>query len=360
MQTVVYFAVVAALVAPSLAHTIPRIIRRDAGLKVELSQVLATEVNAVMTNTGSESLKLLDYGTLMDKNPVQKLNVFKDGVEVGFTGVDMRYSMHGLTEDAFTTLEPGEAFTSVINIAALHEVAGGEYTVSTEGAIPYAALDTTEIAGSIAYESNLLPLTLSDDDVAVVPRAVPILDKRTILEGCSGQEDVAQREGLGRLINVAPLAAEAARSGDPARFQEFFKTTDDAVRQNVAAKFDAITSESSSTTSGSTTYFCEDQFGYCSPNTLAYTLPSQNLIANCPLFYNRLSSLSTRCRDQDQTTTILHEFTHAPGVFGVGTQDFAYGYAASVQLTARQALRNADTYALFANAVINNCSVLSS
>lgn len=79
MQTVLYFAAVAALVAPSLAHVIPRIIRRDAGLKVELSQVLATEVNAVMTNTGSESLKLLDYGTLMDTNPVQKLNVFKDG-----------------------------------------------------------------------------------------------------------------------------------------------------------------------------------------------------------------------------------------------------------------------------------------
>ena len=256
--------------------------------------------------------------------------------------------MHGLTEDAFTTLEPGETFTSVINIAALHNVAGGEYTVSTEGAIPYAASNTTEIAGSIAYESNLLPLTLSDDDVAIVPRAVPIFDKRTILEGCVGQEDVEHRQSLGQLISVAPLAAEAARSGDPARFQEFFKTTDDTVRQDVAAKFDAITNESGSTTSGSTTYFCEDQLGYCSSNTLAYTLPSQNLIANCPLYY-RLSSLSSRCREQDQTTTILHEFTHAPGVFGTGTQDLAYGYAAAVQLSARQALRNADTYALFAN-----------
>lgn len=257
--------------------------------------------------------------------------------------------MHDLTEDAFTTLEPGEAFTSVINIAALHDVAGGEYIVSTEGAIPYAALNTTEIAGSIAYESNRLPLTLSDDDVAVVPRAVPILDKRTILRGCSGQEDAEQRESLGRLIYVAPLAAQAARSGDPARFQEYFKTTDYAVREDVAAKFDAITSEASSTISGSTTYYCEDQFGYCSPRTLAYTLPSQNLIANCPLFYSRLSSLSKTCRAQDQTTTILHEFTHAPGVFGVGTQDLAYGYAAAVQLTAEQALQNADTYALFAN-----------
>jgi Deuterolysin metalloprotease (M35) family len=80
MQALVSFAAIAALITPSLAAAVfPRIIRRDAGLKVELSQVQATEVNAVMTNTGNEALKLLDFGTLMDKNPVQKLNVFKDG-----------------------------------------------------------------------------------------------------------------------------------------------------------------------------------------------------------------------------------------------------------------------------------------
>jgi deuterolysin len=82
MQALVSFAAIAALVTPSLAAAIlPNLIRRDAGLKVELSQVQKTEVNAVMTNTGNEALKLLDYGTLMDKNPVQKLNVFKDGKE---------------------------------------------------------------------------------------------------------------------------------------------------------------------------------------------------------------------------------------------------------------------------------------
>jgi Deuterolysin metalloprotease (M35) family len=80
MQALFSFAAITALVTPSLAAAIlPNLIRRDAGLKVELSQVQKTEVNAVMTNTGNEALKLLDYGTLMDKNPVQKLNVFKDG-----------------------------------------------------------------------------------------------------------------------------------------------------------------------------------------------------------------------------------------------------------------------------------------
>lgn len=76
MHTLAVLSAAAALVVPSLASVLPR---RDAGLKVELSQVRATEVNAVLTNTGNEPLKLLDFGTLMDKNPVQKLNIYKDG-----------------------------------------------------------------------------------------------------------------------------------------------------------------------------------------------------------------------------------------------------------------------------------------
>jgi deuterolysin len=270
------------------------------------------------------------------------------GIEVDFTGIDARYKMHDLSEDAFTTLAPGEAFTSVINIAALHDVSGGDYTVSTIGAIPFATPKTTELAGSIAYESNVLDLTLSDDDVAIVPRAVPIVSKRTVLRGCSGTEDTEHRQSLAQLVSVSQAAANAARSGSATKFQEFFKTTSASARQNVAARFDAITREASSTTSGATNYYCTDIYGYCDSNTLAYTLPSQNLVANCPLYYT-LSLFSRTCRDQDQTTTALHEFCHAPGVFSPGAQDYAYGYSASTQLSSSQALNNADTYALYAN-----------
>ena len=256
--------------------------------------------------------------------------------------------MYDFSEDAFTTLAPGEAFTSVINIAALHDVSGGDYTISTAGAIPYAALNTTVIDGSISYTSNILALTLSNDDIGMVPRAVPFLDKRTILTSCSGAEDAQHRQALGQAVGVAGLAAQAARFGDTSLFEMFFKTTDEVIRQEVAARFEAVSLEASSTTSGVTTYYCEDEFGYCSSNTLAYALPSQNLIANCPLYYT-LSSLTRYCGDQDQTTTALHEFTHTPGVFGPGTQDLAYGLRATLRLTTEQALLNADSFALYAN-----------
>lgn len=70
---------IVALATPLLAAALPLIDKRDVGVKVELSQRHATEVNAVLTNSGSEALKLLKYGSLMDKNPVEKLSVFKNG-----------------------------------------------------------------------------------------------------------------------------------------------------------------------------------------------------------------------------------------------------------------------------------------
>lgn len=217
--------------------------------------------------------------------------------------------MYDLSEDAFTTLAPGESFASLVNIAALHEVSGGDYTVSTIGAIPYATANTTEIAGSVLYESNVLALDLSEDDVSVVSRAVPVLDKRTVLRSCSGSQNTAHRAALSRLIGVAQSVANAARSGSAAKFQEFFKTTSSSARENVAARYDAIQRESSSTTSGATNYYCTDPYGYCSPNVLAYALPSQNLISNCPIYYS-LATFTSACRTQDQVTTALHEFTH--------------------------------------------------
>jgi deuterolysin len=209
------------------------------------------------------------------------------GVEVAFTGINARYKMYELSEDAFTTLAPGEAFTSTINIAALHDVGGGEYIVSAIGAIPYASPNTTEIAGSIVYTSNTLTLSITNEEAAVVPRTVPILDKRTVLNGCSGDQDVSQRQALGQCSSVAQIAADAARTGSADKFQEFFKTTDSNARINVAARYSAIAAEASSSTSGATTYYCYDPYSYCSSNTLAYTLPSQNMVANVgrPLFF---------------------------------------------------------------------------
>lgn len=200
----------------------------------------------------------------------------------------------------------------------------------------------------MGYESNLLEMTISDNDIGLVPRAVPLLDARDTPSGCSEAEGMQYVQALGQLIGVATLAAQEARFGSAARFDQFFHSMDDSTRSTVAARFDAVVRESQLPSTGATTYYCNDPFGYCDPDTLSYSIPSQNAIGNCPLYYT-LSPLSRVCGYQDQTTTSLHELTHLPSVFTPTTQDFAFGVAASSQLSPDQAILNADTYAFYAN-----------
>lgn len=87
----------------------------------------------------------------------------------------------------------------------------------------------------------------------------------------------------------------------------------------------------------------------CETNVLAYTLPSQNVIANCDIYYSDLPALASTCHSQDQATTTLHELTHAPGVYSPGTEDNGYGYDAATALSSADAVLNADSYALYAN-----------
>ena len=131
----------------------------------------------------------------------------------------------------------------------------------------------------------------------------------------------------------------------------------------------AVANECGSTSSGATDYYCTDVYGYCSSNVLAYTIPSNNIVVNCPIYYTAIrkwtfdkhsflvqywsrkfiAALTSTCHAQDQATTTLHEFTHAPGVYSPGTQDNGYGYSAATALSASRALANADSYALYAN-----------
>ena len=117
----------------------------------------------------------------------------------------------------------------------------------------------------------------------------------------------------------------------------------------MTARLRAVASECNTSTSGVTSYHCQDRFRGCGGNVLAYTVPSQNYIVNCPLYFNALQPVAKRCHQQDQATTTLHEMTHAPKVFYPGTDDKGYGYAAASRLNQANALNNADSYALYTN-----------
>jgi deuterolysin len=258
----------------------------------------------------------------------------------------------------FKSLAAGASLTTTINTAAVHDLTTGTYTVMTEGAIPYAVGESTELSGSaVAFKSNSLPILVDGAAAAIVAKAIPemTIAERTVLQsGCSSSQRTATTNALSRCVTLARASASAATSGSSSKFSEYFKTTSSSTRSTVAARLNAVASECGSTSSGRTKYYCTDVYGYCESNVLAYTIPSTNEIVNCPLYYSALPSLTGTCHAQDQTTTTLHEMTHAPGVYSPGTQDNGYGYAAATALSSSRAVLNADSYALYANGEFNN------
>ncbi len=134
-------------------------------------------------------------------------------------------------------------------------------------------------------------------------------------------------------------------------------TTDTQARQTVHDRLASVAAQPNATAGGGTSYCCDDVAGYCSPDVLAYTLPSQNTIANCRSYYSDLPHLATSCHAQDQATTSIYELSHAPVTYSPGTDDKGYGYAAATALTSELAILNADTYALYAGAIILGASL---
>lgn len=291
---------------------------------------------------------MLKYGSILDSAPVEKLSVNAAGLKTQFTGILRSISRSALDEEAFVTIAAGASYSTAIVAAAVHDLsAGGTYSVVAEGAIPYASNST--LTGAVAFKSNTIDISIDAAAAAKVKRAVQ-LNERTVLESdCSGSTLTSTKSALSYCKSLATAAATAASSGSSSKFSEYFGTTSTTTRAVVAARLKAVATECGSTTSGSTVNYCSDVYGYCESNVLAYTIPSEDVVVNCDLYYSALPIISDTCHDQDQATTTLHEYTHAPGVYSPGTADNGYGYDAATALSSAKAVLNADSYALYAN-----------
>jgi deuterolysin len=242
-------------------------------------------------------------------------------------------------------LAAGERKELTVETAALHTLDdGGDFDVFAKGLLPFAEVNSTELSGSLDYESNKLTMSIDGAVAATVAKA---LSKRTVVgSSCTGTKLSAVRTALSNCQRLATSAASAAAAGT--KLTTYFKSATTSTKNTVAARLRAVASDCGGSGSATTTN-CNDPYQGCSSNVLAYTVPSLNFITYCGIFFSGLPALSSSCHAQDQATTALHEETHAPGVYSPGTDDLGYGYSAASKLSTSQALNNADSYALYAN-----------
>lgn len=346
---------VAALAAVASAASVD-VNKRDTPLSIKLESVGNSEVKIAVTNNGEKALNLLSKGTFLDEvAPVEKVQVYSaaGSTKIPFEGIKLRLLTTGLAAEDFVALKAGETKEITVEAAALHSLNdGGDFEVFASGLIPFAEENSTELSGTLPYDSEKLTITVDGAQAAQVTKALDLSKRTSVRSSCTGSKLTAIRTALSNCNRLATSAASAASAGT--KLSTYFKSTATSTINTVSGRLTAIARDCGSTTATTTTN-CDDQYSGCSSNVLAYTVPSTSYITYCPIFFSELPALTSTCHAQDQATTVLHEEAHANSVYSPGTDDLGYGYSAASRLTTAQALNNADSFALYANAIYVNC-----
>ncbi|KAI0401532.1 neutral protease [Xylaria palmicola] len=323
-------------------------------LDVKIEMVGNTGVKASITNKGTEGLKIFKTGSFLDKHPTEKVKVTQGKSKVAFSGVRLRVKQTGLKASAFQVIPAGKTVKAEFDVAQLHDLsAGGAFDIVSEGALQYARAGSNEITGVAPFSSNLVRASVDGTAASKVFKAFHARAKRQDVQSdCSGSEQSATADGITGCADLATKAASVAQWDDD-KLAEYFKNADAETRSFVMDVFNNIADECGSTSAGAP-YYCSDVYNACEDGVIAYTLPSEGYMVNCPIYFSELSPASSQCHDQDQQSTVLHETTHLSSV--AGTEDYGgYGYDFVQSLSAQQNLNHADTYALFAQSIYAGC-----
>lgn len=207
-------------------------------LSVNITPLGNTVVKAVITNSGSKGLNVLNKGTILDTVPVNKFKVTKGSEKADFHGVKLRLATKGFQQADFTTLQPGESTEVTVDLAEIYGLeASGQYDVQAAGRFRYAEVGSTQLVSSIPFSSNHIAMDVDGQVAAQVVKAIDaaVAKRSTITSGCSADQKSTVLEGERRCVSQARAAADAALNGSASKFKEYFKSTASADRKLVSS-----------------------------------------------------------------------------------------------------------------------------
>ncbi|KAH9936815.1 Metalloprotease [Epithele typhae] len=330
--------------------------KRASALEVSLTaptEVLSIgdiKISVAVTNTDSEDVKVLKYGSVLDGAlPTRSFKVSKDGVEAVFTGVKLQVDMTFADDSAFIVIPAGKSVVVNHDVASLFD-----FESLGAGSFEFEPLNTFQVvkdnAHPSAYTVSTKPFTVNVKS-DVQKHALQTFEKRAVMN-CSSTTTEADfiAASYTESKSLAALAASYVQShGEDALFASYFGTGTTSAVLNVLGK---VAGENSS----SRTLSCHDPYGVCQPGVIAYTaIVGDNDIYYCSIFYNEVqiarlcSDTSVEARNVRGGTT-LHELTHATA----GTVDVGYGCSFDMGLSANPAVTNADSYNCFATQIYKN------
>ncbi|KAL1745571.1 hypothetical protein HDZ31DRAFT_81846 [Schizophyllum fasciatum] len=315
----------------------------------------ATTVLATVTNTGSEDISLLKWGSILSDLPIKQFDLHDvdSGNATIFSGmIGVYYDMSLAKEDAWQFLPAGASATSEIDFAGTHMLnAPGDYLAITDNVFEYVegkwAGQTA--AGVLPYAANTT-ITISDDGVAASKAkfAAKELEKRVKVEGCP---DAGRKQTLinayGRAHSLATNAANTAKTGTGTIFNKWFKSNSRDDRNRVGTMFDNI---GVTTNVGEPAKFSTSCQGDCRPGVVAYAaIATSNgqivggTVHMCDPFWTFPLNTPGCPGGNGQADVLVHEVSHL-----YGTQDTVYGVDGSLALPHDQMMNNADNYRYYA------------
>ncbi|KAI0717607.1 Deuterolysin metalloprotease family-domain-containing protein, partial [Cerioporus squamosus] len=313
----------------------------------EVHSIDDIKVTAAVTNTGSEDVKVLKFGTILDNHyPTRSFTVSKDGLVANFTGIKLQIDLDAVDESAYVVIPAGETVVVEHEVAPLYnfeELGTGAFEF--EPVTDFQVVEADAKPNAYKVSASKVKVNVKSD---VAKREMKAHEKRARVSCSNSSESSFISSSYSEAKSLASVVANYISSnGADSLFRSYFGSSSTSTVRNV---FSAVASENSS----SRTLSCSDPYDVCDPGVIAYTVTSTTNIYFCSIFYNevttsRLCSGTTVASRNIRGGTVLHELTHALS----GTTDVGYGCSYDQSL-ASQAVRNADNYNCFATQVYQN------
>ncbi|KAI5828983.1 zincin [Schizophyllum commune Tattone D] len=306
-------------------------------------------MRALVTNTGTDTLRLLKYQTVLDTDlPTNSFRVTKGGEEVPFAGIRLSIFVPDLDDSAFAKLAPGEALEAVHDLSSRYE-----FSLSGEGVYSFEPVTDFMVLGD---DGALLPASdfvdVQHPPAAHIvtlhgPLTPPRMQKRATVTckdpAKAGFIDAAYKEA--KSLAYQSLSYIGTHGAGDDLYTQYYHG---APTSDVTSVFDGVANEKSPSRQLS----CDDPRDSCKRGMLGYTTFPDTNVYFCPPFFSEVPSenlCTTTSVNQRNVRgeTMLHELTHALS----HTRDLAYGCQSVQKLSDSSAPRNADSYACFATEV---------
>ncbi|KAK7464141.1 hypothetical protein VKT23_006305 [Stygiomarasmius scandens] len=341
-----------ALLSALVAQATP--VKRFDGLTVKLTPA-SSSINSIedlkllaeVTNTGSEAVRVLKYGTVLDSLPTKSFSVSKNGTDVDFTGVRLTVKD---TKAAFTTIESGQTISVTHSVADIFD-----FSSAGTGTFSFTPNAELKIAGAESSAASKFSINVPSVDVEVTgPISKKAKRATDICENASEASfiDAAQTEGK----ELASIASGYITGGaGESIFTQYYGSNSPS---EIAGVFNAVANENDASRTQVpflVPLSCTDDLGVCDGNVIAYTVVSTTNIYFCDIFFDEVPSDSL-CTGTSVASrnirggTVLHEMTHAVA----GTTDIIYGCDQDIALDDEESAANADNYNCFSTQAFAN------